>query len=77
MIVIQRKPVQIEEEQPTVQQIIKNLIKAQGYTQAQFAQKIGLKQTGLAARLMKDMRISSFEQIVDALGYDIVLKKRE
>ena len=77
MIRVERKVEQPKEEKPTVQQLVKQIMKEQHVTQVDMAEQLGLSQGSVATRLSKDMRVSSLEQILDILGYDIVLKKRE
>lgn len=57
--------------------IIKSLLKETKITQLQLAQMVGYKgQSAVAERLKKDMRISVFAKMVNALGYDIYVVKR-
>lgn len=57
--------------------IVKSLLKETKITQLQLSQMVGYKgQSAVAERLKKDMRISVFAKMVNALGYDIYVVKR-
>lgn len=61
----------------TGSEIIKSLLKETKITQLQLSQMVGYKgQSAVAERLKKDMRISVFAKMVNALGYDIYVVKR-
>ena len=59
-------------------EIIKTLLKETKTTQLQLSQMLGYKgQSAVAERLKKDMRISVFAKMANALGYDIYVVKRK
>lgn len=61
----------------TGSEIVKSLLKETKITQLQLSQMMGYKgQSAVAERLKKDMRISVFAKMVNALGYDIYIVKR-
>ena len=45
-------------------------------TQAELAKKMGIHRQTLNDSLRRDMRLTKFEKIVDALGYKVVLVKK-
>lgn len=55
---------------------LKNLIE-ENTTQAEVAKKMGTQRQSLHDSLRRDMRLTKFERIVDALGYKVVFVKKE
>lgn len=50
---------------------IKNLIKEKGYTQEQFAQKMGVTRMSLVKTLSGNPSYETFQRIADALGVEM------
>ena len=65
----------------TGKDIIKQLMEREDVTNVQLANRIGLTQAALWARLnnqsAKDMSLSVFNEMLDALGYEMVIRKQE
>lgn len=56
---------------------IDKIKKERGVTQAELAKLAGMTgQTTVSEYLKRDMKISVFVRLVNALGYDVVLKKK-
>lgn len=64
----------------TGKDIIKDLMEREEVTNAQLARRLNVTQATLWARLnyknVKDIALSMFGEMVDALGYEIVLRKK-
>lgn len=64
----------------TGKDIVKNLMEKEDVTNAQLARRLDITQATLWARLnyknVKDISLSVFEEMVEALGYEIVLRKK-
>ena len=64
----------------TGKDIIKQLMEREDVTNVQLANRIGLTQATLWARLnnqsAKDMQLSVFNEMLDALGYEMVIRKQ-
>ena len=52
------------------------LFDTENVKQSQIAEKMGVKRQTLNDSLSRDMRISKFERIVDALGYRVEFVKK-
>lgn len=65
----------------TGKDIIKALMEKQMVTNAQLANRLGLTQATMWARLnnqsAKDLQLSVFGEMLDALGYEIVIRRRK
>ena len=65
----------------TGKDIIKDLMEKQDVTNAQLANRLGLTQATMWARLnnqsAKDLQLSVFYEMLDALGYEIVIRKKQ
>lgn len=58
--------------------IVKRLIKDNGKTISEIAEGLGKSQQSLSQKIIKEsMRATELYNIADALGYDIVFKKRD
>lgn len=55
---------------------LQELFEIENAKQAKIAEKMGVKRQTLNASLSRDMRISRFERIVDALGYTVEFVKK-
>lgn len=58
--------------------IIKEAMKSRGYNQSQLAGAAGLKRQSNVSELLrgKSMRVDSFVKLLDAMGFDVVVKDR-
>lgn len=57
--------------------IIKTLLKDLGLNQTQLAALVGMKnQTNVSEALKRDMKISVFNRFINALGYEVVIRKK-
>lgn len=59
----------------TLNEQLKKLIE-ENTTQAEVAKKMGIHRQTLNDSLRRDMRLTKFEKIVDALGYKVVFVKK-
>lgn len=59
----------------TLNEQLKKLIE-ENTTQAEVAKKMGTHRQTLNDSLRRDMRLTKFEKIVDALGYKVVFVKK-
>lgn len=64
----------------TGREIVKGLMDREGLTNVQLANRLGVTQATMWARLNnkseKDFQLSVFYEMIDALGYEIVLRKK-
>lgn len=61
----------------TAKGIIVALMKEAGLNQTQLAPMVGMKnQSNVAESLRRDMKISVFLRFIDALGYEVVIRKK-
>ena len=60
----------------TLNEQLKKLIE-ENTTQAEVAKKMGIHRQTLNDSLRRDMRLTKFEKIVDALGYKVVFVKKQ
>lgn len=63
----------------TAKDIINSIMKQSGFTQSQMAALIGLKnQSGFSMALNRaDLKVGFFVKVLNAMGYEVVVKKRE
>ena len=58
--------------------ILKYAQKSRGYTQADLANKLGVKQSAVSSRMTRDrMSLDIFRDILDALDYEVVIVDRK
>lgn len=61
----------------TAGEIVRRILKEKVMSQEEMSKRIGLKtQSGLSERLRGDIRVENLMEILDVLGYDIVLVNR-
>ena len=64
----------------TGKDIIKKLMEAENVTNVQLANRIGVTQATMWARLnnqnAKDLPLSVFDEMLSALGYEMVIRKK-
>ena len=59
----------------TAANAVRELMKRRSVTQAELAEKVGMKnQSNVSEALKRDMRVSVFVRFVDALGYKLVIE---
>lgn len=65
----------------TGKDIIKELMEKQNVTNVQLANRLGLTQATMWARLnnqsIRDLQLSAFDEMLNALGYEIVIRKKQ
>ena len=54
-------------------EVLKRMLRRSEKTQKQIAEEMEISQQALSARINGDMRLSSFEELVKAAGFRIVL----
>lgn len=55
---------------------LKELLKVENISQYELAKKMHMNRQSLNESLRRDMRISKFEKIVDALGYEVMFVRK-
>lgn len=55
---------------------LKELLKAENISQYELAKKMNTNRQSLNDSFRRDMRISKFEKIVDALGYEVMFVRK-
>lgn len=59
-------------------EIIEYLIKTEGITKSKVAEGIGTSHNNLSMKLRsKNMSLESFIQIIDTIGYEIIIKPKD
>ncbi len=57
----------------SLKETLKSLIKQSGHTQMSVAEQIGITHPSLNNRISRDIRVSNLVQILDVIGYRLVI----